>query len=211
MSRDFIEAIEQACSTRSANLLGIFTCEEYEAAVQHVASLIRAAHVLLMADHHAVCLFLAITTFEETAKIRTANHRTRYSNAPLTKRGKDPLFSHSKKHLIAFDPVLLIGDRLANSIGESRIKQIFSSSSSLFELRESCLYFSRDNSGMKVPSTEISKATAIEHLLIAVEMHVDAFWGMTDNCTEICKSLDLLYPELERILKSEQGADSSPH
>ena len=41
-----------------------------------------------------------------------------------------------------------------------------------------------------------------EHLLIAIEIYSDEFWGMTAEASEICDTTGKLYSEVEAILKA---------
>lgn len=205
MNRDFIDAITGACSCQSAELLGLFTIDEFNSAAYHASTLIDASFRLFASGHYPTSLFLSITAFEEIAKVKPASHRARLSHDALSKRREDPLFSHTQKHVIALDPVLLIGDRLAKSIGEKRINEIFNSASSLFEVREKCLYFSRNASGLKIPSAEINQRFAAEYLMVAIEMFVDEFWGVTNDLTPICREIDTLYNQVEAVLNNKDS------
>jgi AbiV family abortive infection protein len=120
------------------------------------------------------------------------------------KRGKDPLFHHGKKHRISVDPIYLIGDRIANSIGVDRAKEIFEGyeSGKYSSLREESLYFSRNKNGLHIPSQSIGLCLAAEHLLIAIEIFSDEFWGMTAEASEICDTTNELYSNVEIALKS---------
>lgn len=122
------------------------------------------------------------------------------------KRGKDHLFNHAMKHKIAISPIYLIGDRIANSIGADRAKEIFEgySSGEYSSLREKSLYFARDNECLHIPSKYVDSNLAAEHLLIAVEIFVDEFWGMTTSASTICDKANEFYIKVETILKNVQ-------
>ena len=114
------------------------------------------------------------------------------------KRGKDPLFRHSDKHKIAVDPILLIGNRLANTIGKSRVDSIFDgyADGSLSSLREQSLYFSRDSVKLKLPAMEISRRDTMEHILIAIEMFDDYFDFMTAELSVSCDQLNEVFDKI---------------
>lgn len=177
---------------------------EYNAAVAHVCDLIRASYSLFKNGSFAPSLFLSITIFEEIAKIKAGHMRAWGDERKKVKRGKDPLFNHGKKHKISVDPIYLIGDRIANSIGSERAKEIFEGyeSGKYSSLREESLYFARTNKGLHIPAKSIGMRLSAEHLLIAIEIYSDEFWGMTAEASEICDTTDELYSEVEAILKA---------
>lgn len=136
---------------------GLHGREEYNAAVSHVSELIQASHILFTSGSFAPSLFLTITVFEEIAKIKSGHMRSWGEVREKVRRGKDPLFNHGTKHKIAVDPIYLIGDRIANSIGHERAKEIFEKyeSGNYSALREESLYFSRNKDGLHIPSRNI--------------------------------------------------------
>lgn len=183
---------------------GLHNREEYNAAVKHVCDLIQASYFLFINDSFAPSLFLSITIFEEIAKIKAGHMRAWKDKEERVKRRKDPLFNHGKKHKISVDPIYLIGNRIANSIGDERAKEIFegyeSGKNSL--LREESLYFARNDKGLHIPAQSINLNQSAEHLLIAIEIFCDEFWGVTSEASEICDTTNDLYLEIETILKS---------
>ncbi|APX94192.1 hypothetical protein BWR19_15290 [Halomonas sp. 1513] len=183
---------------------GLHGYEEYNAAVAHACDLIRASYALFMNRSFAPSLFLSITIFEEIAKIKAGHMRSWKGEREKVNRGRDPLFHHGKKHKISVDPIYLIGDRIANSIGNERAKEIFEGYESgiYSSLREESLYFARTNKGLHIPAQSISLSLAAEHLLIAIEIFSDEFWGMTAEASEACDATDQLYSEVEAMLKN---------
>ena len=183
---------------------GLHGKDEYNAAVAHVCDLIRASYSLFVSGNYAPSLFISITIFEEIAKIKAGHMRAWEGERKKVKRGKDPLFHHAKKHKISVDPIYLIGDRIANSIGADRAKEIFEGyeSGAYSNLREESLYFSRTSKGLHIPSEAINLNLAAEHLMIAIEIFSDEFLGMTAVASEICDTTDSLYSEDEAVLKS---------
>ena len=189
----------EASIVRSAEYTGLHDIEEYNAAVFHVYELIRATYTLFINGSFAPSLFLAITVLEEIAKIKSGHMRSWGDGREIVKRGKDPLFSHCTKHKIAFDPIHLIGERISNSIGHARAKEIFEkyASGDYSYLREESLYFSRKKDGLHIPSHKINQRLAAEHILIAIEIFSDDFWGMTTEASEICDMTNVIYSEVE--------------
>jgi AbiV family abortive infection protein len=181
---------------------GLHGIDEYNATVAHVCELIRASYALYRNASFAPSLFLSITAFEEIAKIKAGHMRSYGDERTKVKRGKDPLFNHGKKHKISVDPIYLIGDRISNSIGVARSNEIFNGydSGQYSSLREESLYFSRTDKGLHIPSEKIDQTLAAEHLLIAIEIFSDEFWGMTAEASEICDTTNALYSAIEAEL-----------
>lgn len=203
MEKKGFHIAHEASLVVSDEYTGLHGRDEYNAAVAHVCDLIRASYSLFMNSSFAPSLFLSITIFEEIAKIKAGHMRAWGDEREKVKRGKDPLFHHAKKHKISVDPVYLIGDRIANSIGAERAKEIFEGyeSGKYSSLREESLYFARTNKGLHIPAKSIDLRLAAEHFLIAIEIYSDEFWGMTAEASEICDTTDELYLEVETALK----------
>lgn len=204
MEKKGFHIAHEASLVISDEYTGLHGRDEYNAAVSHVCELIRASYTLFRSDSFAPSLFLSITVFEEIAKIKAGHMRSWGGEREKVKRGKDPLFNHGKKHKISVDPIYLIGDRIANSIGANRAKEIFDGyESGLYSsLREESLYFSRTDKGLHIPGQKIDLTLAAEHLLIAIEIFCDEFWGITAEAAEVCDTTNKLYEEIEAALKS---------
>jgi AbiV family abortive infection protein len=201
--RELLDLIVESCAVRSPDYTGLHDRGEFNAAAGHVRDLVVESIILLRAGAHARSLFLAVTAFEELAKIKVGHMRSQGRTTTDVKRGKDPLFNHASKHKIAFDPVLLIGKRLANSIGADRVREIFAlyAGGTYSALRERSLYFSRGGDGLKLPSVEVTLTLAAEHVLIAIEAFDDFFDFMTQGVSEMCEQLNGLYPEVEGVYR----------
>lgn len=183
---------------------GLHSREEYNSAIDHVYNLIQSSYTLFMNNSFAPSLFLSITIFEEIAKIKAGHMRASGSEREKVKRGKDPLFNHIKKHKISIDPIYLIGNRISNSIGSERAKEIFEGyeSGKYSSLREESLYFARTDKGLHIPSKKISQSLSAEHLLIAIEIFSDEFWGVTAEASQVCDMTNELYSEIETVFKN---------
>jgi len=197
------QLIDTAWNVRSTDYVGLKNRDEFNAAAGHARDLIVSASQLLGFGQHAPAMFLAITAFEEIAKIKAGHARSYGHPVSDVKRNKDPLFKHSDKHKIAVDPILLIGTRLANTIGKSRVEEIFAryADGSLSRLRERSLYFSRDSSGLKLPAAEISPREAMEHILIAIEIFDDYFDFMTAEVSVACEQLNAVFDSVAERYK----------
>ena len=197
-SLDCARLIDAACSVRSGDYIGLNGRDEFNAAAYHARDLIVSASHLLSIGQHAPATFLAITAFEEIAKIKAGHTRSWGHSVSDVKRSKDPLFNHTNKHKLAVDPILLIGSRLANAIGQTRVEEIFAgyADGSLSGLRERSLYFSRDSTGLKLPNAEVSTQEAMEHILISIEMFDDYFCFLTAEVSIACEELNALFDSI---------------
>ena len=204
MDKKGFHLAHEASLVISDEYTGLHGPDEYNAAVVHVCELISASNSLFRGGNFTPSLFLSITAFEEIAKIKSGHMRSWNKNREKVKRGKDPLFNHGRKHKIAVDPIYLIGDRIGNSIGVTRVKEIFDGyeSGKYSSLREEALYFSRTDEGIHIPAKKISLTLAAEHLLIAIEICCDEFWGMTSEASEVCDTTDKLYEEIVFALRA---------
>jgi len=194
----------EASKLVSSEYIGLLGRDEYNAAVFHVNDLIKSAYVLLQSGCYAPSVFISITIFEEIAKIKAGHMRSWGEEKKEVKRHKDPLFQHAKKHKIAVDPLYLIGERISDSIGKKRADEFFSKyeSGEYSSLREESLYFARNKEKLHIPSQEFGIKLAAEHLLVAIEIFNDEFWGMTGEASEICDTTNELYTEVEQQLKN---------
>lgn len=192
----------EASSVFSADYVGLKSREEYNSAIAHVSDLIKASYTLFITDSFGPSLFLSITILEEIAKIRTRALQGSQEKTNV-KRGKDPLFNHQKKHKISVDPLYLSADRLVNAVGSERLQEIFTGyeSGNYSSLRETSLYFSRNANGLQIPAQVINLRLAAEHLLMAIELFCEIFWGMTGEASMICDATDELFSVVAEALK----------
>lgn len=191
-----------ASSVFSDDYVGLKNHEEYNAAIAHVSDLIKASYTLFITDSFGPSLFLSITILEEIAKIRTRAWEGSREKQNV-KRGKDPLFNHQKKHKISVDPLYLGAERLVNAVGSGRLQAIFTGyeSGNYSSLRETSLYFSRNANGLQIPAKVIDLRLAAEHLLMAIELFCDIFWGMTGEASMICDATDEFFLVVAEALK----------
>lgn len=189
-----------ASSVFSDGYVGLKGREEYNEAVSHVFDLMRASYTLFNTGSFGPSLFLSITIFEEVAKVRTRMWDGERKNV---KRGKDPLFSHQKKHKISVDPLYLSAERLISAIGNERLQEIFKGyeSGDYSSLREDSLYFARNIEGLHIPAKVIGLRLAAEHLLMAIELFCEIFWGTTGEASIICDGTDDLFVLVADVLK----------
>ena len=195
----------------SDGYIGLLDRDEYNTAISHVYELLNSSVVLFFAKHFAPSVFISITVFEEIAKIKSGHMRSWSEGKKEVRRNKDPLFQHAKKHKIAVDPIYLLGDKLGNSIGKERAEEFFAKyeSGEYSALREQSLYFARDKQELHIPSQKIDNTLAAEHLLVALEIFSDEFFGVTAEASEISDKADALYAEVEHQFKTANKAIKS--
>jgi AbiV family abortive infection protein len=188
----------------SEGYVGLLNRDEYNHSICHVFELIYASYTLFKTGSYAPSVFLCITVFEEIAKITAGHMRHRVDEAKQVKRHKDPLFQHGKKHTITLDPLYLTSRRISNSIGKERADEFFDKyeNGEYSSLREGSLYFSRDKHGLHIPSQKINVVLSAEHLLVAIEIFSNLFWGMTAEASIICDNTNEMYDDVESIFKS---------
>ena len=193
---------QSASVVTSAGYSGLHSRDEFNAAGDHIAGLIRASYALYRERHFAPSLFLSITTFEETAKVKAGHMRSWDGTSKTVKRSNDPLFKHPDKHKIAVDPILLVSGRLAKSIGLERVKEIFTKYEvgEYSTLREDSLYFSRNQSGLHLPSELVTKRMSAEHLLIAIEIFDNYFDFFTAEVSQMCVGVNKIYSQIEESI-----------
>ena len=199
----FLTKIEEATSLESENLVGFKSELEYIKALNHVKELIISSYELLKIGYYSQSLFLTITAIEEIAKVEVCICRGYLSNE-IVKRSKDPLFSHNEKHSMAANPVILIGDRIENSIGKERANEIFQDlqKGRYGKIREKCLYFQRNKDCLIVPNESVNEINSHELLLISIEMVDDKFWGLNQSSTQISDELNIYYLKIDKSLKN---------
>ncbi|WP_332400846.1 AbiV family abortive infection protein [Pseudolactococcus laudensis] len=99
----------------------IINSDSLNKAIYHITNLINDASYLYKNESYATSAFLAITIIEEVAKTHTGLSIKYDKN---TKIGKDPLRSHSIKHILATNPTIKMGNRLNKAIGNTMIDKI---------------------------------------------------------------------------------------
>ena len=180
MNKQSFHYTADAARVISDDYIGLMDRDEYNSAIMHVKELINAANVLFMAKSYAPSVFLSITIFEEIAKIKSGHMRSWGQEIKQVRRSKDPLFQHVKKHKI--------------------FRKYQTGEYSNF--REESLYFARCKNKLHIPSQQFDIKLSAEHLLVAIEMFSDEFWGVTAEASTICDTTDAIYIEVEKQLTS---------
>jgi AbiV family abortive infection protein len=196
---DVTKLIEKSIGISSENLIGFKDSYEFDIVLCHLRDMFRSSKLLLDNGFFSQSLFLTITVLEEIAKTEVCIFRG-FGSTEEKKRSKDPLFNHKSKHMISANPILLIGDRLKNSLGSERLDYLFKEleSGNFLDIREKCLYFERNKETIVIPTETIDPILSMEMILIVIEMFDDKFVGITPPADEISIELKYMYIDIEK-------------
>ena len=177
---------------------GRVTSEAFDAAAAHVASLLDDAAAAFTRGSFGTCVFLAITSLEETAKAELMGFRARVIKSAETTR-RDPLRSHAKKHRIAVRPTTFMG-RLPKTLGAAVCAKLQAEAESggLVALRERALYVHEEKDGVTTPAHAISRERGREILLLALECADDVLVGVTNATYALGEGFEKLISQYEK-------------
>lgn len=179
--------------------------DDFDRAAGHAIALINDAANAYSQSSCGTSVFLALTALEETAKAELLCFRggDRGPNGYKKRTRSDPLLSHKTKHVLAVRPTVFLGKRLPAAIGADRCKQLqlAVASGDLVKLREQALYVSFGPGGIATPSERITRMTAREVLLLAIEAADDVLVGWTNLSVTFSAPLDALFRKIEALGK----------
>jgi len=189
----FMEAVEKAIDRPGVGY-GNAGADGFNAAGQHVLTLLEDAVAIYQKGSYGTAAFLAVTALEETAKTDILTFR-RERDGDVRPKGRDPLRDHAEKHKIAVRPTVWMGQRLIEAIGRDRCLAIKAEveGGGLTALREAGLYVAFDGGKIVSPSEAISKGRAREILLVALEAADDILVGSTNASYEWTAPLESLF------------------
>lgn len=175
----------------------IESVEEFNSACDHIVLLLEEASCIFQSGGHSTATFLAITAIEETAKAHFGSFAAQ--GASPNSREKNIFYNHGIKHQMAAMPTVAMGKRLQEAIGEKVLSQILemSKQKKLQTIRESSLYFERQNGTLKSPRAVIDKNLSRSILLYAVEVFDDALVGYTDYSMQISVRTDEIFNQIK--------------
>lgn len=164
---------------------------DFNAACDHIASLLTDASVLFERCSYGTSTFLAITALEETAKAHVGLFR---KDKTERSKGRDPFRDHQAKHSMASLPTVYMGSRLSDALGPETCQRLEAEArAGLAADREACLYMERKNGAFVTPATAIARARARELLLLAIEAADDALVGYTNHSYRCGELFDQLF------------------
>jgi AbiV family abortive infection protein len=124
--------------------------------------------------------FFSILALEETGKLsflwnELLSFQPDNASKTPTVRKKDPLYHHSKKHVIAACQGALVNDRLDRLIGLERVKTFIENAASgeLEAIRQGCLYSDYTSNGPSIPLERVSRDDACLLAVISGEIMAD--------------------------------------
>lgn len=176
----------------------IQSVEEFNSACDHIVALLEEANAIFHLNGYSTSTFIAIAAIEETAKAHLGIFS---SGGPDPERRKDNIFyNHSKKHQIAASPTVSMGSRLKYAIGEEALTDLLrmSHTKELLKIRESSLYFERQNGSLKSPRSIIGRDFSRSILLYAVEVFDDALVGYTDYSMKLSSRTNHIFKLLAK-------------
>ena len=176
--------------------------DDFNKGLTHILDLLKTGVILFCNKNYNIPVFLAITALEEKAKLEIYCYNKvtldDENSTDTPKRGI--LFNHKIKHRLAPSPVLTIGTRLKDEIGEEHLNQLISQAreNGFTKERESSLYIDIKRDGTIIFPTEIiTPLMAKEFLLFAIVVVDDGLVGYTDySLREISPQLDMLWDKV---------------
>lgn len=192
---ELFELIKQHINTNK-NL--VRNANELDKAIKHIVQLLSDSYVLYLNNSFSSSVFISITACEEIAKA----HLGPFTDGKTSNgKPKNMFRDHKTKHILAAMPTVPMGDRLEKAIGKTELERMMNmaKNSGFVYLRESSLYFQRENDILVVPSDKINKNLARVLLLFAIEVFDDALVGSTKFSMEIDKKTDIIFEELTKL------------
>lgn len=171
----------------------IRSVNEFNAACIHVVLLLEEAVCLYECKGYSTATFLAITALEEVAKAHCGSFS---AGGPDASKKKNNLFHrHGAKHRMAATETVSMGSRLKEAIGLEGISRIeaLAHNGGLLNLRETSLYFDRNEITLKTPRERVDKGLCRIMILYAIEAFDDALVGMTSFSMEESVKTDALF------------------
>jgi AbiV family abortive infection protein len=184
--------------------------------LQHTYSLWDNACHMFRQGSFSVGTFLGIVCMEETAKLLVCWQQIRCgmsTNLPQnssrpngsSRRRREPIYSHPKKHLIAALHGVLVNTRADRRLGMGRINEFMqlAEAGALETIRQSCIYTGRNNGKFTTPLECYDQESAAFYIALAGEilLVLEADLGVPES--QILKALDAF--ENEYIKSAKKG------
>lgn len=111
------------------------------------------------------------TVLTKESKINR-NANSAIQRATIIKKGKNPVYSHLKKHIISSLAGILANSRADNRLGMENINDFMemAEKGEIENLRQSCLYADRRNNALKIPSEIHDRKSAAFYVALAGEI-----------------------------------------
>ena len=172
--------------------------DEFNKTVKHIVGLINDASILYLAGSYPSSVFLGITALEEVAKAHYGLHT---DGDHAQKKRNNIFLDHKAKHSIAAASTIASGSRLADAIGKDQQRRLMNlaQNAGLKKIRESAIYFQRENDVIVVPEEKIDKLFARSLVLFAIEAFDDALVGYTEYTYEAREITDNHFEKLRNF------------
>jgi AbiV family abortive infection protein len=170
--------------------------DDFNAAIDHVARLLKDAVILYERGSYGSAAFLAITALEETSKANVGIYRRDKTDEPV--KGRDPFRDHKAKHSMAVLPTVFMTERVVTALGKDRAATLQTEAQEKgFTLaREAALYCARTPSGFVTPKTATPPIQSWEFVVLAIEAADDALVGYTNHSYDVGKAFDALFERM---------------
>ena len=174
----------------------IQSVEELDKAINHIVSLIQDSSSLYINESYPSSTFLSISACEEVAKASVGHFS---DGQTKIKGGRNVFRNHKAKIQIAAMPTIPMGQRLVDALGEDDLHEVMriAQNGSLVKIRESALYFERENGHFSVPSEKIHKKLARSLLLFTIEVFDDALVGLTNHSFDMDDITDAVFEKIK--------------
>lgn len=153
---------------------------EYFRYHEHAESCWRQSCDCFRAGRYHFSSFFSILTLEETGKLsflwlELLAFQPGQTNGGKAQRRKDPLYHHTKKHVLAACNGALVNSRLDRLVGLDSVKALLNDAESgaLEATRQGCLYSDFTSEGPSIPSEKLSRSYACQLAVIAGEIMAD--------------------------------------
>lgn len=170
--------------------------EDFDAAIEHVLTLLTDAVILFERQSFGSAAFLAITAMEETAKAHVGSFRR--DNPGPRPKGRDPFRDHAAKHSMAVLPTVFMSKRIVEALGRDRAKALEREAheTGFTVQREAGLYCARGPNGFETPRTVVPARVAWELSILAIEAADDALVGFTNHSYTVGEGFESLFGRL---------------
>jgi AbiV family abortive infection protein len=174
----------------------IQSVDEFDKAIDHIVRLIQDSSLLYLNGSYPSSAFLSITACEEVAK---ANVGLFTDGTHPKGNGRNAFRDHKTKHQMAAMPTILMGKRLEDALGKVELQRIMSMAhnAGFVQVRESALYFQRENVNLVVPSEKVDKKLARSLILFAIEAFDDALVRLTNHSFDADDITDALFEQIK--------------
>jgi AbiV family abortive infection protein len=191
---EYTEILNQAIRAGGSVLTGevVNNPERFRDLIAHVDRLWGDAVHAYFRGRNSTSLFLSIVVLEETGKVGVLRFVLALSSANATgpmldpldlKRSKNPLYSHTRKHLLAAGAGAIVNSRLDRVLGENAVIDFLEKTErgEIEELRQACIYTEDRKGTLYIPDEKIDQDLAKHYLILAGEIMAEVLGWVPDD------------------------------